>query len=415
MSFGQQLRQYRQQRKVSLSGLHAATYFSKSYLSRVERGQRRPERLLAELADEALGARGRLLEAWDTEYGNKPPMLVPRTGGQATKRRMFLKSTVLATGVGLTYEVERPDDSVAPVARLRDALIPNAPVPHAQTATGVFSRAVTRAQRDFAAANYTVLADQLSELIPIAKAAEVPADLALAAQVYHLATRTLIKLSAPPYAWIAAHQGEQAAQASGDIRAIGEARRDMVSLFHRAKDYSKARDITATAAELLRPRLSSAPAPAWGAYGSLMSTGAIAAARLDDRDSALGMLQEAEAAAVHAPKLVFSPGHLGTYKIGVSIVLGDAGTAIEHAKRLVPDEIPTLERRASYYTGVAEAYTQWGKVDRAVRALLIAERIAPSELQRPGPQDVIRELLHRDRRSKLSGLRGLARRAGIAL
>jgi hypothetical protein len=51
----------------------------------------------------------------------------------------------------------------------------------------------------------------------------------------------LIKLSAPPYAWVAAHRAEQAAVASGGLRAIADARRDLVSLFHRAGDYGKAR------------------------------------------------------------------------------------------------------------------------------------------------------------------------------
>lgn len=104
-----------------------------------------------------------------------------------------------------------------------------------------------------------------------------------------------------------------------------------------------------------------------------------------------------------------------TYRIGVSIILGDAGTAIDHAGRIAPDEIPTAERCAGYFTGVAEAYALWGKTDRAVRALLLAEKIAPAELRRPGPRQVITDLLHRDPHSRLSGLRGLARRASVTL
>ncbi|WP_326644939.1 hypothetical protein OIE67_26705 [Nonomuraea fuscirosea] len=278
-----------------------------------------------------------------------------------------------------------------------------------------FSQAVARARRDFTATRYAGLADDLAGLIPVARAATDPAGQALAAQVYHLAALTLIKLSAPPYAWVAAHQGEQAAAASGDLRALAEARRDMVSLFHRAADYAKARDLTARAADLLRPRLADAPPAAWGAYGALMSTGAVAAARMEDRHSALAMLEEAAEASRKAPKLVLSAGHVVTYRIGVSIVLGDAGMAIEHARAISPEDIPTVERRASYYTGSAEAYTLWGKTDRAVRALLVAEKIAPSEVRRPGPRRVIEDLLHRDPHSHLSGLRALAMRASVAL
>ncbi|MFE0156869.1 helix-turn-helix domain-containing protein [Nonomuraea sp. NPDC059007] len=415
MKFGENLRYLRNKQKISLSGLQEVTYFSKSYLSRVERGLRNPERTLAELADQALNARGQLVAAWIRDYENGPPMLVSRSGGEATKRRTFLKSAALAAGVGLTDIAGQPEQSMATVARLRDALIPNAPTVPTSPYPASLARAVTRAQRDFAAAHYVDLADHLADLIPVARMASEPAELAVAAQVYHLATRTLIKLSASPYAWIAAHQGKQAADASGDLRAIGEAHRDLVSLCHRAMDYRKARDIALSATEWLRPRLDGAPAPAWGAYGTLMSTGAIAAARSEDRHSATEMLQAADEAAPLAPNLVLSPGHVATYKIGVSIVLGDAGTAIEHAKAINPDEIPTQERRVSYYTGVAEAYMLWGKTDRAVRALLVAEKIAPPEVQRPGTREVITELLHRDRHSKLSGLRALARRASVSL
>jgi len=62
---------------------------------------------------------------------------------------------------------------------------------------------------------------------------------------------------------------------------------------------------------------------------------------------------------------------------------------------------------------VAEAYTMWGKTDEAVRALLIAEQIAPAELRRPGPRRTITDLLARDPHSRLSGLRALARRAAV--
>ncbi|MEV0620651.1 hypothetical protein AB0I81_45515 [Nonomuraea sp. NPDC050404] len=381
------------------------------YLSRVERRLRNPERLLAELVDDALGADGKLIEAWVMEFDPKP-MLEPGAGGGATKRRTFLKSASTALVVPGVAESSPPVDAVA---RLRDALIPDSPAASENLALTVFGRAVTRARRDFTAARYAGLAHDLADLVPVARAVTEPAGYALAAQVYHLAARTLIKLSAPPYAWVAAHQAEQAAEASGDLRAVAEARRDMVSLFHRAHDYGKARDLTARAGDILRPALPKAGPAAWGAYGTLMSTGAIAAARLEDRHTALSLLGEADEAARRSPKLVLSAGHVVTYRIGVSIILGDAGTAIDHARRIAPEEIPTVERRAGYYTGIAEAYTLWGKADRAVRALLSAEKVAPAEVRRAGARRVIEDLLHRDAHSNLSGLRALARRVSVTL
>ncbi|WP_181307484.1 helix-turn-helix domain-containing protein [Nonomuraea fuscirosea] len=414
MRFGEALRKCRERQKVSLNALHELTFFSKSYLSRVERGERNPERVLAELVDEALGANGRLIKAWDGDYAPNRT-IVGSSGGEATKRRQFIASAALVAGVGFDDPAGQPDPGTAAVARLRDALIPTTPMSHADPPVASLARSLTRAQRDFAAARYLPLADQLAALLPVASAASTPAAMAAAARIYHLATRTLIKLSASPYAWISAHRGVEASQASSDLQAIGECRRDLISLFHRAAEYRKARDVATSAAESLRPQLAGATPQAWGAYGALLSTGAIAAARLEDRHSALDMLTEADEAARHAPNLALGYGHVPIYKMGVSIVLGDAGTAIDHAKEVVPNQIPTLERRGSYYTGIAEAYTLWGKTDRAVRALLIAEKIAPSEVRRSGTRQVITELLHRDPHSKLSGLRGLARRVGVTL
>jgi tetratricopeptide (TPR) repeat protein len=412
MRFGEHLRRWRKRRDMSLLALADMIHFDKGYLSRVEQGKRHPRQVLAEVADEALGAGGQLITAWIDDYGEGRNLRGGSGGVEATKRRTFVTSAAMAAGSGLLGGLGEPEQRMV-VAALRDALVPEATPEVAWPGSVVFSRAVTRARRDFTAARYGELADELARLLPVARVATDQAALTLAAQVYHLSARTLIKFGEIPLSWVAADRAEHSAQASGDVEVIGQARRDLVSLFHRSGDYRKARDIAARTADQLQPRLVDASSAAFGSYGALMSTGAIAAARLEDRASALEMLDEARRVAHRAPRLTFSLGHVVTYQIGVSIILGDAGTAIEYAKSIDPAKIPTVERRASYFTGIAEAYTLWGKSDRAVRALLTAEKIAPDEISRSGPRAVITELLHRDPHSSLSGLRGLARRSGV--
>ncbi|MEV5410027.1 helix-turn-helix transcriptional regulator [Thermopolyspora sp. NPDC052614] len=414
MTFGRQLRHWRQQRGMSLAALARESYVSKGYLSRVERDLRRPQRRIVELLDAALYADGELFAAWASEH--EVPILERTAGGDTTKRRLFIKSAALASGLGLSGEHVRADQREAQVALLRDALIPDSPTSaDAREPMVNYSRAIAIARRDFAAARYELLADKLVPLTTAARNASGPENLALAAQVYHLAARTLIKLSATPYAWTAAHLGERAASASGDIGAMLQARRNLVSLLHRVGDYGKARDLVTATAETMRPYLASARPATWGAYAALLSTGAIAAAYVDDRENASDMLNEAGHAANRAPALLCGPGHVATYWIGVSVILGDAGTAIHHADRIAPGQIPTAERRASYYTGMAQAYTMWGKIDQALRALLIAEKIAPAELTRFGTRQTIADLLTRDPKSRLSGLRALAHRAAVIL
>jgi Helix-turn-helix. len=413
MTFGRQLRHWRQRRGMSLAALARASYISKGYLSRVERDLRRPQRRIVELVDVALDADGELIAAWANEH--RVPMLEETAGGDTTKRRVFLKDAAFATAIGLSGYQAQVDSRDDHAARLRDALIPDSPTDVAgREPISNLPRAIALARRDFAAARYEALAEKLVPLI--SEVGNGPGvNLALAAQVYHLATRTLIKLSATPYAWTAAHLGERAASASGDIGAMLQARRDLVSLMHRVGDHRKARDLATATAESMRPRLAMARPAAWGSYAALLSTGAVAAAHVADREDARAMLDEAGQAARRAPALLCGPGHIATYQIGVSIILGDAGTAIRYADSVNPGQIPTVERRASYYTGIAQAYTMWGKTDQAVRALLIAEKIAPAELSRSGTRQTIADLLTRDPHSRLSGLRALAHRAAVTL
>lgn len=84
MTFGRQLRGWRQRRGMSLAALAKASYVSKGYLSRVERDLRNPQRRVVELVDAALGADGELIAAWAAEHAM--PMLKTTPGGGTTNR-----------------------------------------------------------------------------------------------------------------------------------------------------------------------------------------------------------------------------------------------------------------------------------------------------------------------------------------
>jgi transcriptional regulator with XRE-family HTH domain len=62
--FGFLLRELRQARGMSLSGLADTIHFNRSYISNVETGKRLPEEVFAELADRELRAGGKLLSCW---------------------------------------------------------------------------------------------------------------------------------------------------------------------------------------------------------------------------------------------------------------------------------------------------------------------------------------------------------------
>ncbi|MFI6645290.1 hypothetical protein [Streptomyces sp. NPDC050504] len=91
---------------------------------------------------------------------------------------------------------------------------------------------------------------------------------------------------------------------------------------------------------------------------------------------------------------------------------GNPGSALNAARDLVPQQLPTVERQARYYCDLATAYAAWGRRDESVRALLCAERIAPQETHtRPAARTMAQGLLVSGRTT--TELRGLAARSGL--
>jgi hypothetical protein len=106
--------------------------------------------------------------------------------------------------------------------------------------------------------------------------------------------------------------------------------------------------------------------------------------------------------------------HLTLHRISASFVLGDAGTAIAHAKTVNPADLRLPERRSRYWVDVARAYHQWRKPGLCFRALTIAESHAPEEVRaRPVVRKLASDLLASDQQPRLSGLRQFASRVGV--
>jgi len=101
----------------------------------------------------------------------------------------------------------------------------------------------------------------------------------------------------------------------------------------------------------------------------------------------------------------FGQAGLTLYQVSIAQVLGDSGTAIEHARTIRTADIPTPERQGRYWVDVARAWHQWGKPEACYRALLAAERAAPAEVRyRPPVHRMTEDLLRAGARGSLPGL-----------
>lgn len=108
----------------------------------------------------------------------------------------------------------------------------------------------------------------------------------------------------------------------------------------------------------------------------------------------------------------FSPATVALHRISAENSLGDPGAALAAARTLAPGALPTVERRARYYTDLAAAFGRLGRREECVRALLGAEHHAPEETHtRPAVKALVSGLLVSGRTTP--ELRGLAARCRI--
>jgi hypothetical protein len=329
-----------------------------------------------------------------------------------------------ATALGLP-SVARPDKHQGPARGLEKLLYGNieaTPVP----LTALRSQTL-RARGDFQAARYEQLAAGLPALLATAAATRDHTEgdgqstaSALLADAYTVATNLMIKLNDDQLAWATADRAAQAAQHSGDPLTLADARRAIATVMRRTGKATAARTLLIDAAHDIEPDGHATPAQL-STYGTLLQVAAYTAAIDGNRHAAHELINEA---ATTAQRLgtdanhrftAFGPTNVILYKVSIAQVLGDNGTAIEHAKTLRPADIPTPERQGRYWIDVARAYHQWGKIDHCYTALRSAERAAPAEVRyRPPAHRMTHDLLRADRRGALPGLHAFATRVGFS-
>jgi transcriptional regulator with XRE-family HTH domain len=286
--------------------------------------------------------------------------------------------------------------------------------------------AVTKARACFQAARYDDLHRGLSGLIATAAATHRHADGpdehtagALLADVYITASHFMIKLNDDQLAWATADRAVRAAEAAGDPLVLADARRAVATVLRRTGRPGTARELLLVAAKQIEPG-GHATGEELSMFGTLLQVAAYTAAVDGNRHAAREYITEAQAAAdrlghdANHHFTAFGPTNVTLYKVSIAQVLGDNGTAIEHARALDPTAIPTTERRGRYWIDVARSYHQWGKPNACYKALRTAERAAPAEVRyRPPVHRMTEYLLRVDSRNALPGLRAFAARVGV--
>jgi transcriptional regulator with XRE-family HTH domain len=345
---------------------------SEAWVSQVERGVRRVDRMTV------LEKVAAVLELPLAELAAEAPLVASVAGGEVPEARRLRLVLSAAHSLQAMLGRHEPSDVAALEAE------------------------VDRAWGLAHDGRYTELAGLLERLVPKLEGATCSApegrtaDLfRLTARMYHACSAALANMGEPEVAWVAADRAVVAAARAGDalLMAAGEFRLSIV--FLGARHFEQAAHVSATAADALRPLAESGDVAAVALRGALTLQRALAAARLDQAEKAYAHLQQARAMAEQVGpgrndyNTEFGPLNVNLHEVAVAVDLGDAGIALRAAENVDASTL-SVERQTRFHVNVARAHAQRRQAGDALAALLRAHTLSPG-LVRALP--VVRQLV----------------------
>lgn len=277
-------------------------------------------------------------------------------------------------------------------------------------------------RRLFAAGAYARLDEVLPQLLVGAAHSmeQGPAGAARAADVWVLASQLAVKHGRTEAAGVYAERAGAAARRSGNPVVLAAAARAAATPLRRTGR-------TAGALQLLeeaRTHLTAGSRPTAAeldAAGMVELTAAYTAAQAQQPSTARDFADQAEQTAArlarHPNTAASRPreltaGQCALYRIGIHRRLGDVDTALAHARRLRPAQLPTAERRARAATDTARALLDAGDAAGAFAQLRLVELAAPLEARRPSVRTLTRQVA--ELRPDLPGLSDYAHRTAVS-
>jgi hypothetical protein len=230
-----------------------------------------------------------------------------------------------------------------------------------------------------------------------------------------------LKLGDQGLAWVAADRSMQAARASQDPLAAGSSARIITHALMSSGHLGAAVSTASNLAARLDSDIPAHNPESLSVYGSLLLRGAIAAAQSNDRQTAHGLLAEAEDPSrrlgtdANLRWTAFGPTNVKQHQVHIAVTLGDAGSAIDTARRIDLDQVTVTERKASLLIDIARAFLQHGKHENAYLALRAGQDVAPQEIaDRPVVRQLLRDLITTAPARVRREAEGLARQLGVS-
>jgi hypothetical protein len=250
---------------------------------------------------------------------------------------------------------------------------------------------VAAGRRLFAAGGYTRL-DRLLPLLLAAAAHSIeqgPAGAARAAAVWVLASQLAVKQGRTEAAGTYAERAGAAGRRSGNPVVLAAAARAAATPLRRTGRTAEALHLLTEA----RAHLAAGNRPTAAeleAAGMAALTASYTAAQAHRAAAAGDFAAQAEESAHRLARHPYAAGRpreltagqCALYRVGIHRHLGDLDTALAHARRLRPAQLPA-ERRARAATDTARALLDTGDAAGAFAQLRLVELAAPLEARRP--------------------------------
>lgn len=389
-SLGRRVAFRRSKRGLSQKELGARINRSESWVSQVERGARRIDRMS-------------VLETLADALGVPVTELTPESNVVAAGSERPRSATLLSLALSSSYALQAVLSDGAPVDVER-----------------LGSEAALA--WDFAHdSRYEDLSHLLGTLIPeLEYAARKTTGVdrrrvcVAKARAYHAVAGVLSKMGETAGAWVAVDRAITAAEEADDPLLMAEGAFRLAIVFQSARRFDLAIRTAESAANALG-RLTTAGEPeAVALRGALHLQLAVACARTNNGDEAYAYLSRARDAAAQLGadrndyNTEFGPTNVMLHEVNIAIELGDAGHALRVAAKADTARL-SPERRARLLIDVARAHAQRRQLSLMVSTLRQAEQIASEQVQ---THPLVRELVEDALRSDQAGtseLRELAK------
>ncbi|MDX3711264.1 helix-turn-helix domain-containing protein [Streptomyces europaeiscabiei] len=229
-------------------------------------------------------------------------------------------------------------------------------------------------------------------------AAERMESWAVSARIHHLAATTLAKVGESDMSWLAAERAMRAADESENALVLASAARSGTHALLANGRYDDALELAVTASRWLSARIEQSDPAAVSLLGMIHLRAAIAAARHQDRSTAMSLLDRAEELAEQLGSdgnywhTCFGPTNVMLHRLSAELDLDNVSYVVEHGE--VDVDHMAAERGVSHRIDFARALSLAGRADDAFAELRTAESVSPQLVRNnPRVRDTLRDLI----------------------